>query len=118
MKQSDSYEWVKIDQDKKLALVGITKEASRELGEVVFVELPKVGDRLKAGDEAAVLESTKAAADSYAPLTGKVTRVNEALVGNPSLVAKDPHGNGWLYEIEIDNTKEYDKLSDYQCKIN
>lgn len=117
MKQSDSYEWVKIDEKKKLALVGITKEASRELGEIVFVELPSVGDQLKAGDEAAVLESTKAAADSYAPLAGKVTRVNESLVKDPSLVVKDPHGNGWLYEIELDNAEEYDRLSDYRCKM-
>jgi len=113
MKKTNSYEWVRITEDGKRAVVGITKEASRELGEVVFVELPSVGAHLESGQEVAVLESTKAATDSYAPLKGKVIRVNESVKHSPTLITKDPHGEGWLYEIELDSRHEYDCLKDY-----
>jgi glycine cleavage system H protein len=113
MKKTNSYEWVKITEDGKRALVGITKEASRELGDVVFVELPPEGTHIESGQEVAVLESTKAATDSYAPLKGKVTRINTLVKNTPTLITKDPHGEGWLYEIELDTRHEYDLLTDY-----
>jgi glycine cleavage system H protein len=113
MKKTNSYEWVRITEDGKRAFVGITKEASRELGEVVFVELPSVGTHIESGQEVAVLESTKAATDSYAPLKGKVTQINPLVKNTPTLISKDPHGDGWLYEIELKSRQEYDLLKDY-----
>lgn len=90
-----SHEW--ISEDGK---VGITKEAQKELGEIVYVELPKVGQEIKKGEEIAVLESTKAAVDIYSPASGRITQVNRALEEDPSLINSTPESDGWLYQIE------------------
>ena len=111
MKKSDTNEWVTLDGEE--ATIGITKEASSEFNEIVFVELPKRGGLLSKGDEAAVLESTKAAADSYAPVSGEVTAVNEELKENPQWITEDPHGKGWLYRVKVSNAAEYENLDDY-----
>lgn len=108
MKKSDANEWV--SRSGNIVRVGITNDARKELGDIVFVELPQLGKILEKGEEAAVLESTKAAADSYAPLKGKVSKVNQNLIDNPSLVAQDPHGEGWLYEMEIDDLTSFENL--------
>ncbi len=92
--------------------VGITVYAQEQLGDIVFVELPKVGQKLKQGDEAAVVESVKAASEIYAPVSGTVTAVNDALTGDPGLVNNDPLGGGWIYKLAPDNPADRDALLD------
>lgn len=93
-------------------IVGITPYAQDSLGDIVFVELPAVGKVLKKGDEAAVVESVKAASEIYAPVSGTVTEVNEELTGNPGLINADPEATGWIYKIAIADAAEIDTLLD------
>jgi glycine cleavage system H protein len=92
--------------------VGITNYAQEQLGDIVFVELPAVGKVLKKGDEAAVVESVKAASEIYAPVSGTVTEVNGALSGEPGLINQDPAGTGWMFKISISDAGELDTLMD------
>ena len=92
--------------------VGITVYAQDQLGDIVFVELPKVGQKLKQGDEAAVVESVKAASEIYAPVSGTVTAVNDTLTGDPGLINSDPLGQGWIYKLAVDTPTERDTLLD------
>ena len=92
--------------------VGITNYAQEQLGDIVFVELPEVGKVLKKGDEAAVVESVKAASEIYAPVSGTITAVNDALNGEPGLVNADPEASGWMFKIEVSDLGELDKLLD------
>ncbi len=92
--------------------VGITAYAQEQLGDVVFVELPSVGQKLKRGDEAAVVESVKAASEIYAPASGTVTAVNDAVVASPGLVNEDPLGQGWMFRLSLDAPAELDALMD------
>lgn len=96
---TDSHEWVR--RVKDIAIVGITKKAANELGEIVYIELPEIGQVVKQGEEVLVFESTKAAVDSYAPLDGRVIEVNTALTSHPELVNKDPENTGWLYKLSV-----------------
>ena len=98
---SSSHEWV--DAEHR---VGITDYAQKELGEIVFVELPKVGDEVRAGEAAVILESTKSAADIYAPLSGRVVEVNEAARRTPSLINRAPEKEGWLFRIAPSKEQE------------
>ncbi|OQW56231.1 MAG: glycine cleavage system protein H [Proteobacteria bacterium SG_bin9] len=104
------HEWLRIEGD--VATVGITDYAQSQLGDVVFVELPKVGARLTKAAAAAVVESVKAASDVYAPITGEVTEVNEDLVADPALVNSDAGGKAWFFKIKIANKGELDGLMD------
>lgn len=118
MKYTSSHEWAKIEQDK--AIIGISSYGQKELGNVVFVQLPQVGAKLQKGDEAAVLESTKAAVDLYTPLTGEVIAVNESLQENPSLINSSPEEKGWLFVLKIENPEEEKELltlHDYEKMI-
>jgi len=92
--------------------VGITPYAQEQLGDIVFVELPKVGQKLRQGDEAAVVESVKAASEIYAPVSGTVTAVNEALSGDPGLINSAPETDGWIFKLALDNPGELDGLMD------
>jgi len=92
--------------------VGITAYAQDQLGDIVFVELPSIGKALKKGEEAAVVESVKAASDIYAPVSGTVTAVNDELSGDPGLVNRDPTGTGWMFKISISDPAELDGLMD------
>jgi glycine cleavage system H protein len=105
---SDSHEWVSVIDN--IATVGISNHARKELGEIVFVQLPRIGQQLKAGEEATVLESTKAAADIYSPVTGTVTEVNTALTENLSLINTAPESSGWLYKVTLSHPKELELL--------
>jgi glycine cleavage system H protein len=105
---TDSHEWISLNG--KRGRVGITQYARTELGEIVFVELPKVGTRIQAGEEISVLESTKAASDVYAPVSGVVVAVHEALGQSLESLNQDPESKGWLFEIELSNPKEIDRL--------
>lgn len=101
LKYAESHEWVRRDGDR--ARVGITDHAQSELSDVVFVELPKVGARVEAKQAVAVVESVKAASDIYAPVSGTVVEVNEALESDPSLVNNDAFGEGWLFVVTVDS---------------
>ena len=99
LKFLDSHEWVKVDDNA--VIVGISDHAQNELGEVVFVELPAIGDEFVSGDEAAVVESVKAASEVYTPLSGEVIEVNEALEENPELVNTSPYEDGWFFKLRV-----------------
>jgi glycine cleavage system H protein len=108
LRYRDSHEWI----DPATGAVGITDHAQHELTDVVFVELPKVGSMVKAGDHIAVVESVKAASDIYAPVSGEVVEVNTALPENPSLLNTDPHGSGWIFKLAIAQPAELSALMD------
>ena len=99
LKFLDSHEWVKVDDNT--VVVGISDHAQNELGEVVFVELPAIGDEFVSGDEAAVVESVKAASEVYTTLSGEVIEVNEALEENPELVNTSPYEDGWFFKLRV-----------------
>ena len=99
LKFLDSHEWVKVDDNT--VIVGISDHAQNELGEVVFVELPAIGDEFVSGDEAAVVESVKAASEVYTPISGEVIEVNDTLEENPELVNASPYEEGWFFKLEV-----------------
>ena len=99
LKFLDSHEWIKVDDNT--AIVGISDHAQNELGEVVFVELPAIGDEFVLGDEAAVVESVKAASEVYTPISGEVIEVNDALEENPELVNNSPYEEGWFFKLKV-----------------
>jgi len=104
------HEWVRLDGD--LAVIGITDYAQSQLGDVVYVELPEPGHRVEQGKEAAVVESVKAASEVYAPVSGEVAEVNDALAADPAKVNADPLGEGWFLKLRLDDPKELDGLMD------
>ena len=104
----ESHEWAR--EDDGTVRVGISDFAQDELGDVVFVELPDEGDQLTQDEEFGVIESIKAVSDLYAPVSGEVTAVNEALFDTPELVNDDPFGEGWMLEIDADDTDELENL--------
>lgn len=108
MKYTESHEWIEIENN--IGTVGVTNYAQKELGDIVYVELPEVGSQVSVGDEVAVLESTKAAADIYAPVTGTIIEVNEALNDQPEDINISPMEEGWLFKIELQNSEELDQL--------
>lgn len=119
MKFTESHEWVAVQGN--IATIGVSNHAQKELGDIVYVELPKVGMHVQAGQEAAVLESTKAAADVYAPVSGQITAVNTALNDRSELVNQSPEKEGWLFKIQIDNPDEMQNLMDektYNAKFS
>jgi glycine cleavage system H protein len=104
LKYAKSHEWVRVNGD--VATVGITDHAQHELTDVVFVELPAVGRKLKAGEACAVVESVKTASDIYAPVSGEVLAINQPLVDNPALVNTEPYANGWFFQVKLANPAE------------
>jgi glycine cleavage system H protein len=120
MKFTDSHEWIELE-GKDQARVGITTYAQKELGDIVYVELPIVGKEINAKQEAAVLESTKAAADIYSPVSGTILEVNGKLSTAPELINQSPEQEGWIYKIRLSNPAEVDLLMDraeYQAMLN
>lgn len=120
LKFTKTHEWIKADSEDNY-LIGITEHAQHLLGDMVFVELPQVGNEVKQGDELGVVESVKAASDFYAPISGKIVAINDSVVSEPSLVNQDPHGGGWLVKIKAHDKAEIDGLLDedqYQNKLN
>lgn len=110
LKYSKSHEWVRLEGE--IATVGITDHAQRELTSLVFVELPKVGRVLRAGEPCAVVESVKAASDVYSPISGEVTEVNIQLPNQPELINRDPYGAGWFFRLRVTNPSEISGLLD------
>ena len=111
LKYCDSHEWIS-SVDAGVATIGITDHAQDQLGDMVFVELPEVGQEFEAKGECAVVESVKAASDIYSPVSGEVVEVNESLADSPELVNDDPYGDGWLFKIRLSNEAELDGLLD------
>ncbi len=110
IKYTEDHEWISVDGD--IATVGITHHAQDALGDVVFVDLPEVGKTFAAKDIAGVVESVKAAADVYMPVTGEITEVNEALRADPSLANSDPLGAGWFFKVRMSDVSQLDALMD------
>jgi len=119
LKYVKSHEWVRVAGDA--ATVGITDHAQHELTDVVFVELPEVGRKLKAGEACAVVESVKTASDIYSPVSGEVIEVNKPVVDDPALVNREPFGGGWFFKVRLTNPAELGGLlspESYQAQIN
>ena len=110
LKYSKDHEWVRIDGD--ITAVGISDYAQEQLGDVVYVELPEVGKTVAQGEEAAVVESVKAASEVYAPVSGEVIGVNQALEDDPALVNREPTGAGWFFKLRLGAPGELDGLMD------
>ncbi|MEM1114097.1 MAG: glycine cleavage system protein GcvH [Pseudomonadota bacterium] len=119
LKYAASHEWARLEEDGSVT-IGITDHAQDALGDVVFIELPEVGDTLAAGDDAGVVESVKAASDIYAPVAGEVIAINDRLEDEPETVNADPYNDGWFYKLKIADTAELDGLlsaEDYQAQV-
>lgn len=101
---TESHEWVSVDGN--IGTVGITNYAQKELGEIVYIELPKIGQLIKSGDEVCVLESTKAAVDVYSPVSGEIVAINDSLRESPSSVNRDAHHGGWLFQVKLSHPTE------------
>ena len=108
LKYAKTHEWVRVSG--AVATVGITDHAQHELTDVVFVELPEVGRKIKAGEACAVVESVKTASDIYSPLTGEIAEVNKAVVEDPALANSDPYDDGWFFKIKLGNAAELEGL--------
>ncbi|WP_111657645.1 glycine cleavage system protein GcvH [Isoalcanivorax indicus] len=120
LRYASTHEWVRLEDDGT-AYVGISDHAQDAMGDLVYVELPEVGQEMKATDEAGVVESVKAASDIYAPVSGEVVAVNEALEDTPELVNQDPYGDGWLFRIRVADTDELEQLlsaDDYREQLD
>jgi glycine cleavage system H protein len=102
------HEWIMVDES--VGTIGITDYAQKELGDVVFVELPKSGDHVTAGETFGTIESVKAVSDLFSPVSGEVASVNSRLQNNPELVNSDPHGDAWLIKVQIEDRREIEKL--------
>ena len=107
-KYAKTHEWVEVEDGK--GRIGITDFAQKELGDVVFVELPEIGDEVKKGESFGTIESVKAASDLYAPVSGEVVEVNNAVVDKPQIVNEDPEGKGWMIVVEMSDPSELDDL--------
>jgi len=108
LKFSKDHEWVKSEGD--IATLGITDYAQKELGDVVYVELPTVGDKVKKGDACSNIESVKAVSDIYSPISGEIVEVNSTLEDKPENINQDPYGDGWIFKIKMKNNQELDDL--------
>ena len=118
LKYAKSHEWVRLAGD--IATVGISDHAQHELTDIVFVELPEVGRKVKSGETCAVVESVKTASDIYSPVSGEIVETNKAVVDNPALVNTDPYGAGWFYRAKLADASELQALLDakqYQSQI-
>jgi len=104
------HEWIRVEGDT--ATIGISNHAQEQLGDIVFAEVPEAGRRVNKGQEAAVVESVKAASDVYAPVSGEVIEGNQAIADDPSLINSDPEGQGWFFKLKLDNSGELDGLMD------
>ena len=104
------HEWILVEGDT--ATIGISNHAQEQLGDIVFAEVPEAGRRVSKGQEAAVVESVKAASDVYAPVSGEVIEGNQAVADDPALINSDPEGQGWFFKLKLDNPGELDGLMD------
>ena len=118
IKYTNEHEWVKIDNDT--AIIGVTDFAQSELGDIVFIEFPNIGDSFSQNDVFGTIEAVKTLADLYLPLSGKIISINNEIENTPELINEDPYNNGWLVKIKFNNLSEYDNLlsnTDYEKLI-
>lgn len=113
LKYTKSHDWIKIKDD--IAVVGITDHAQAELTDIVFVELPEAGKEVKKGEEICVVESVKSVSEIYAPVSGKIVKVNSKLDDSPEIINESPYDDGWLVELEISDKSEVDSLLDAEA---
>ena len=113
IKFTKTHEWIKVEED--IVSVGITDHAQSELGDIVFVELPSKGDKVKSKEQFATVESTKAAAEVYAPVSGEIVEVNSELAQNPQFINEDPYGKGWMVKIKVENSSDLSGLMDKEA---
>jgi glycine cleavage system H protein len=111
LKYSTEHEWVRSGNGSTVR-IGVTEYAAEQLGDIVYVSLPEVGDTVAAGDACGELESTKSVSDLFSPVPGVVTAVNERLAGTPEMINSDPYGDGWLFELELSDEADLDALLD------
>ncbi len=111
LKYTTTHEWIRHDGDG-VVTIGITEHAQELLGDLVHVDMPEEGDDIATGDDAACVESVKAASDVYAPLTGSIVEINEDLEDSPELINSDPYGDGWLFKMKVEDISELDSLLD------
>lgn len=119
LKYAESHEWIALEEG--LATIGISDHAQAELTDIVYTELPELGSQFSAGDPVAVVESVKSASDIYAPISGEIIEVNEAVQNDPALVNTDPYGEGWLFKIKAEDESQLDVLMSaeaYQTHIS
>ena len=109
-KYAKSHEYVHFDEKEGVGMIGITDYAQKELGDVIFVELPQVGSELDAADELGSIESVKAVSELFSPVSGEVVEINEALADKPELVNTDPYGDGWMIKMRLSDPSEMDGL--------
>ena len=109
LKYSQEHEWIRME-DTGIAVIGITDHAQELLGDMVYVELPEVGDNVSTGDETGVVESVKAASDIYAPISGEIVEINDDLADSPENVNAEPYDSGWLYKMSVSQKEELNKL--------
>ena len=117
-----SHEWIRLSDDN-IVVVGISDHAQEQLGDVVFIELPSIGDEVLSGDEAAVVESVKAASEVYSPFTGEVVGINEALEDNPELVNSSPYDDGWFFKLKVsdenlENISSFMNVENYLSRLD
>ena len=112
IKYTKQHEWVAINDGDEKAAVGITDYAQKQLGDIVYVELPEIGVKLNKGDEAAVVESVKAAAEVYSPISGEILEVNENLADSPELINNEAEANGWFFKLVPSEESELEELMD------
>ena len=120
LKFTKSHEWVRVSPDGSVGTIGITDHAQHELTDIVFVELPDVGRKVKAGEACAVVESVKTASDIYSPVSGEILGANRLVVEDPALVNSEPHADGWFYKIKLSQPAELNALlspEDYKKQI-
>ena len=110
-KYSKDHEWIKIENE--IAIIGITDHAQESLGDIVFIELPKVGRLVNTGDQVGVVESVKAASDIFSPISGEIIEVNNELTNSPQLMNSDPENSGWYMKIKLNDVEELKKLMNY-----
>ena len=111
LKYTAEHEWVR-SGNESIVRVGITEYAAEQLGDIVFVSLPSVGESVAPGDACGELESTKSVSDLFSPVAGVVTTINELLTATPEIINSDPYGDGWLFELDVDDTADLDTLLD------
>ena len=110
-KYSEDHEWISIENE--IAIIGITDYAQESLGDIVFIELPKVGKLVNTGDQVGVVESVKAASDLFSPISGEIIEVNNELIKSPQLINNDPEKSGWYMKIKLNNKEESKKLMNF-----
>ena len=109
LKYAKSHEWARIEEDGTVA-IGITDHAQESLGDVVYVELPDIGDHLAGGDQAGLVGSVKSASDIYSPVTGEVIALNESLEDEPELINSDPYNDGWFFKVKVEDLSELEGM--------